>query len=1225
MFQAFSMDAPLDGMTLIEASAGTGKTWTITGLYVRLILERGLRVDEILVVTYTKAATAELRQRIRARLGEVSAALKAGVADDEFCRAIVERYRPAALREPAIRRLNHAIGGFDEAAIFTIHGFCQRVLADSAFEAGAEFECELLADETDVLREIVDDFWRRTVYPASGPWIEFLAEARQTPDVWLAEIQPHVGKPYIRVLECAVAPEVSEPVIEVADVADRLSVEYQRVYNRTRAAWRAAGHEVKALLLAHGGLNRSRYDPQQLAAWLETLDTFFSRTDVPFALPDKLAKFTAETLAKGVRKGCSPPSHAFFHNCQELCSSAQALSEARARDERRQVERAARRTTLGKARLSALKTQLLHYCNAELAKRKQARRLLSYSDLLNRLERALASDRGGPLTEALRRRYRAALIDEFQDTDPVQYRIFSRIYGGSGLPIVVVGDPKQAIYSFRGADVFSYLEARREAHTRVTLDTNQRSTPELIEAINALFSGGQNPHPFLFEGITYPLVKAAHKERPLLKIDGDGGECLRFFLLPQGANAKGEPAPLGKGEAAEGAVHAVAGEIARLLNFAAQGKARLVGAGTDRPLGGGDIAVLVATHRHGRLIQEALAARRVPSVRQGQDNVFTSAEAAELVRVLQAVAEPGRAPLLRAALASELIGLSGAAVAALSSDDAAWEQWLERFRRYHRLWRDHGFIRMFRDCFADLGIAERLLGFRDGERRLTNLLHLAELLQVESRERRGIDALLGWFFRAIHAPQNDNEAALLRLESDADRVKITTIHTSKGLEYPLVLCPFLWDGLLWRKGETAACFHDLEQGGAPVVNFGSAALERHRVLAGREKLAEKLRLLYVALTRARHRCYVVWGCIREMETAPLSWLLHGPGETVADPLAFMKLAKIGHTEVEQSLRELTARAPQAIGVELLPKPDSSYRPPPCRPETLQTASFDRQDLRLSWRMTSFTALTAGRHGEAPDHDADVRLEPAGRPTDSAFDFPRGATPGTCLHAIFEAWEFTDRDGTHCDDLVRRQLKAHGIAESWAPVVAGMVESTLNAVLNEDGLQLKTIPRERRLVEMEFTFLVHRLDLGRLQQALADAALGLDPVYAQSARRLRFETLNGFMKGFIDLVAQDGERFYIIDYKSNWLGDQMQDYARPGLIEAIAREHYYLQYLIYCLALHRYLALRLPGYAYERHFGGVYYLFLRGIRPPERYGIYHDRPALALIETLDRLLLASEAV
>jgi exodeoxyribonuclease V beta subunit len=1229
MFTAFRADVPLDGVMLIEASAGTGKTWTITGLYVRLILERGLKVDEILVVTYTKAATAELRQRIRARLGEVALALKTGTGGDEFCRDLIEQTRLPALRENALRRLTHAISGFDEAAIYTIHGFCQRVLADSAFEAGAEFECELLADESEVLREIVDDYWRQTIGSGSGPWIEFLADAGQTPDVWLQEIKPHVGKPYVKVVECEVPPEAPEPELDAAAETEleRSRAAFRQVYRSAQTSWRAAGQEVRALLLAHRGLNRGSYKPEQLVAWLDALDAFFGHAEWPCGLPEKFDKFTAESLEKGVRKGEPAPRHAFFRLCQALWASGQALKEATLRHEETKKERAARRRAFCEKRLAALKVRLLQYCNAELAKRKQARQRLSYNDLLNQLEQALLSERGERLAEAVRGRYRAALIDEFQDTDPVQYRIFSRIYYGSGFPVVMVGDPKQAIYSFRGADVFSYLAARRDAQALFTLDINQRSTPELIDAINALFASTRNPHPFVLDGIAYPAVRAAAKDRPLLRVDGDDRAALRFFLAPAKRNARGEPAQWTKGEATGMAVEATASEIARLLNLAAEGRARLAGGGADRPLGGGDIAVLVATHYQGRRVQEALSARRVPSVRQGQDNVFATAEASELERVLRAIAEPSRASLVKAALVTELIGLSGEAVAALSSEDAAWAPMLDRFQRYHGLWRDHGFIRMMRDWFAELGVAERLLRFQDGERRLTNLLHLSERLQVESRDRRGIDGLLGWFSRIIRTPGNEEEAALLRLESDADRVKIVTVHTSKGLEYPVVFCPFPWDGQLWRTGETAVCFHDFEDGGAQVLNFGSDALGQHRMLAGREKLAEKLRLLYVAVTRAKHRCYLFWGSIREMETAALSWLLHGPGEAVTDPLACMKRDKLDYAAVARGLQELAARAPAAIGIALPPETEARYRPRPSEPDALCAARFDRADLRPSWRMASFTALAGGRHGEAPgaeasDDDADRLPASTEGAADSMFGFPRGATPGICLHAIFEEWEFTERDRGRLAELVWRKLKAHGIDERWMPVVAGMVEATLDARLNADGLRLQAIPRERRVTEMEFTFAFQRLDLGQLQQALA--AHGRDPSFAKRARELRFDALNGFMKGFIDLVVQDGELFYLVDYKSNWLGDSPGDYARPRLTEVIAREHYYLQYLIYCVALHRHLRLRLPGYDYARHFGGVYYLFLRGIGEGD-HGIYHDRPRLALIEALDRSLSpASEA-
>lgn len=1199
--------AELGGLNLVEASAGTGKTWTISGLYVRLILELGLNVDQILVVTYTKAATAELQDRIRKRLREVLSAFETGESDDEFCRRIVELYGDRT--ETAVRRLGYAISGFDEAAVHTIHGFCQRLLNESAFESGADFDCELMPDETDLLREIVDDFWRREVYLASPAWAEFLAQKNQSPDVWLGEIQPHVGKPFLK---------IAGPV-EPPDETDALARFGQAVLEAAEV-WHAERNAIEALLLNYPDFNKTRVKPESLRSWLAETADFFDRwlpperTPQPVVLPEVpplielpggLRRLTPEALAAAVKKGCEPPRHPFFQCGQSVIEADETL--------RLDFE----------ARLQCLKRRLIEFCNAELDQRKSALQVVCYNDLLNRLATALDSEHGERLAETVRRRYRAALIDEFQDTDPTQYRIFRRVYGDGGSPVFFVGDPKQAIYGFRGADIFSYLEARsNERITRRTLKTNQRSERDLIVAVNALFVG--HPRPFLLDEIPYPEVKPAARPRAVLDIEGDGEEPFRFLLLPQEQDEKGKEKAYSKGAASRSAALATAFEIVRLLDAASEGKARL----GERNLDGGDIAVLVSTHVQARLIEDALTASGVPSVRQGQENVFSSPEAAELERILQAVAQPGREPLIKAALATELMDRTANAIFDLQRDEAAWEAIVDRFQAYHQIWLSEGFMPMFRRWFEDARITEHLPKFRDGERRLTNLLHLAELLQVESRKKSSIDTLLGWFGRAIRNPSKNDETALLRLESDAKRVKIVTIHTSKGLEYPLVFCPFLWDGRLRQRKAESVLLH---RHGESVLDLGSAQLELNRRQAIQEEMSENLRVLYVALTRAVYRCHVVWGNVRNgrdksegFHSTALAWLLHG-GSTAPedDPLSALeaRLQEADTDLIAADIHRFSEQAPGCVSLGFAETRLVRHRgSAPEHVTTLAVRSFRRPPLYPSWRMSSFSGLTTGRHSEAPDYDVLPDFDLPEAPGDSIFAFPRGARAGSCLHAILEEWDFACRDSERLADLVRRKLKAHGIGDEWVPTVRQAVETALEATLDDNGLKLSDIPAEKRLAEMEFTYALRGGDSDGLRKLLSDPRFQCDRRYAEAARLLDFRHIEGYMKGFIDLVFEADGRYYLLDWKSNWLGNTPADYASDRLVEAMAREHYYLQYLIYTVALHRYLEQRLPNYGYETHFGGVYYLFLRGISPKRKTGILGDKPSFELIQALECLLM-----
>lgn len=1186
--------APLTGLNLIEASAGTGKTYALTALYLRLVMEAAIPVSQILVVTYTNAATKELRDRIRERLGQIRRAFQRGRAeeDDEFSVRMLDVLPD---RDLAIRRLTNAVRGFDEAAIFTIHGFCQRALGDSAFESGLSFETEVLADTSDLLREIVEDFWRREFYPASPMVVQYFLDKKYSPEKLLANIRPHLGRPYLQV----VTPEGN------ADGA-ALEQAFTTAWQHARQLWLEDRAGIEDLLLNSKALNGSTYRKDFIPRWLEEMDRYLTAEIPKLELFEQFEKFTSSKLQASPKKGQTAPCHAFFDACETL--------------------KAARETLVDYCR-HRIPVKLLAYCNAELAARKRQQQLQSYDDLLLDLREALHDPRrGAALVNTLRRRYAAALIDEFQDTDPIQYEIFRCLYAGANQPVFLVGDPKQAIYSFRGADIFAYLSARHDATCDYTLDVNWRSDPRLLTALNAVF-GAAGTRPFLFDAIGFqPAIPAEKKRHEPLWIQGRNEPPLQvWWLEPDGDQ------PLPKGVANERAARATAAEIARLLNLGARGQAGI----GDRPLAGGDIAVLVRSHRQGRMIREQLLRLRVPSVQHVDDNVFVSAEAQQLEGLLAAVLEPGDEGQVRAALAGDLFGLSGEALYQLRDDEQAWARWLETFQRYRQQWRDEGFIHFFRAWLNEQTVAPRLLAFQDGERRLTNLLHLAELLHVASRAHPGMTGLLKWFGDHRRAPTSKDEEQQLRLESDENLVRIVTVHKSKGLEYPVVFCPFLWDGKL-RTGENdLLLYHDPANPGQTVLAVGAAENDPARRHARHEEMAENLRLFYVALTRAKQRCTLVWGKIKDADSAPPAWLLHrppvvGPSQ---DPLEVTgeRFKTLEPAVLRTELQAAFAKANETVAIMPLPRESGlPYQPPAVAEPELQARTL-AEPVPESWRVGSFTALTAGQAVEVPDHDLTVALPPvdvepvadAGR---DAFAFPRGARAGVCLHAIFERLDFTRPDREPLETLIGRTLTGHGLdAAAWTPIVADWVGRVLATPLDESGLRLATVAAERRLNELEFTYPVTVLQAETLQRVLERHGYAAGP-YRELIDRLEFSPLRGYMKGFIDLVFEADGRFHLVDYKSNWLGAEPAAYRRERLDEAMTRESYGLQYLIYTVALHRYLRLRLPDYDYQRHFGGIYYLFLRGMDPAlgPACGIFHDRPPPALVAALDELMATGAA-
>jgi exodeoxyribonuclease V beta subunit len=1188
---------PLEGLRLIEASAGTGKTHTLADLYLRLLLERDLTVDQILVVTFTVAATAELRDRIRARLETARRAFLRGAPPNPADAVLAGLLARRPERAAAARRLAQAVQGFDEAAILTIHGFCQRVLRESAFDSGQPFEVELVPDEGEILQEVVDDFWRRRFYDGPRLLVGDLVGRGWTPESLVKAVRPYLRRP-----PCVVRPPVPPTGAPEADSR------YEACYREARAAWQADRAAIETLLFGQRSLNATKYPPSALPGWLEEVDAFFRPTEPHAAWRKRVEKFAAGALRAAVKKGGTPPAHPAFGACERLVEARQAL------------------TAVLDFRAKTLRLELLEYCRQELAARKKRRQLIAYQDLLLRLEQALASPHGATLAASLRRRYAAALIDEFQDTDPVQYTIFKRVYGGSGLPVFLVGDPKQAIFGFRGADVFSYLAAGRDAGARRTLERNWRSAPGLVQAVNALFGGVAQP--FLLDEIAFHPVRPAEKERRAFAVAGDDTAPLRFWCLPRADDHE----PLPKGRAADAAIQATADEIARLLAAADRGEARI----GETALRGGDIAVLVRTNIQADRIREALLARGIASVQLGEASVFASHEADEIQRVLLAAAQPAREAVVRAALTTDLFGVCGNALESLGEDEAAWEARANAFLEYHTTWREQGFVQMFRRLMKAEGVAARLLRFADGERRLTNVLHLAELLQAAAAaDHLGMEGVIAWLSTRRQREETTPEEAQLRLESDENLVKIATIHKSKGLQYPLVFCPFLWDVPLRKQDEDLGIlFHDPTAADQLTLDAGSERIGEARALAEREALAEHLRLAYVAVTRAEHRCTVVWGNVNGGEASGLAYLLHEPADLApgADRAAAVRerTRALGDHEVLADLAALAERAGGTIAVErLAPAALPAAGLTAAVPEPLHARPFTGTIPR-GWQVTSFSGLTAGAHREAWDYDAAPAPERGGRlllpgqpPADIA-DFPRGVRAGIFIHALFASLDFARADRAAVEAATARALREHGFDAAWQPAVADMVERVVRTPLDPaSGLALSHVAREARRDEMVFHYPVAHLDPRELTRVLRTQRRDRDG--AGPIAEIAFDPVRGYMTGSMDLVFEAGGRYYLADYKSNWLGDGPDAYRAERLPPVMARETYDLQYLIYTVALARYLARRLPDFRYARDFGGVFYLFVRGMEPARGadFGVYRDRPSEESMEALDRYLARGE--
>ena len=1118
------------GTTLIEASAGTGKTYTIAGLVLRLIIEENLTIGEILVTTYTELATAELRTRIRNLIREALAFFENGVTPNETFIPLLERHRS----NPATaKRLLLALQTFDEAPIYTIHGFCQRMLQDRAFESSTLFDADLITDQSQILREIVDDFWRANFY-ANDPIVALFAEKNKlTPARLSADIQELTNKPTL----------IIEPGL--GDGASRR--DFIALWMEMRACWEKSAHEVQGIFADLSWAKYTHGDPAKMAAHLASLNDSLSAAGGSVGQLDCLQIFSASKVKKNTRAGQAPRRHRLFEYCDELLAAEPAL-------------------------IVGLEAEFMAWARAEMKQRKVQRNVLFFDDLLTRLRDSLGGEDGATLARAIRERFPAALIDEFQDTDPIQYAIFRQIYGADGGRVFYIGDPKQAIYGFRGADVFTYLTAAKTASQEWTLGRNWRSETKLVRAVNTLFD---RPGAFVLDGIPFRPVEAAGKaDATALVVNGVQEPPFHLWLAP-------DEEPMTNANARQRLPKSVAAEIARLLN----GETKL---GQD-PLEPRDIAVLVSTNLEAQIVQNALNDLRIPSVIYGSADVFQSREAGELERILAAVAEPAHEKLLRAALATEALGLTAEELDELSRKEREWERRLFQFQEYHQIWSQRGFMQMIRSLLLEEGVRSRLLRYPDGERRLTNMLHLTELLHGLCCESRlGMSGLRKRLAEEIKTAEATHvEEHELRLERDERAVRVVTIHKSKGLEFGIVFCPFSWGGGSGPAKDRHATFHE---GDDLVMDLRDSEDSRRK--EAEERLADNVRRLYVALTRARHRCYFVWGNFKN-------------GDLSAPAHLFGTWPSAGIEALSEDSGIVTSIIPDGSA--------NFYRPAGKTEVSLRPRVFDRV-LDRTYGIASFTRLITGQGKEprSPEYDAvDARESEIGTPAlevpqTGIFAFPRGTGPGTCLHYIFEELDFQDR--TNLAELVGRKLRAFSIA-GFDEIICEMIEKVCAVPLspNSPNFTLANVSQAARLRELEFYFPIEEIIRERLADLMGDA-------------RLRFQPMSGFMKGFIDLVFEHDEKFYIIDWKSNWLGPDLQSYTQSEMAIEMERKFYNLQLNIYTVALHRFLGARLPGYKYDRHFGGAYYVFLRGVELTKSdHGVFRARPEAEFVDQLSQLL------
>ena len=1278
----------LSGLHLLEADAGTGKTWTLTGLIVRAVIERNDPIDSILALTFTNAAVAELKARSRTRLQQMLDALSDDADEsvtlarsDPFIGRYAQMIEAGELIDQARAqspdrapldvaqsraRLRQAIARSDELAAYTIHGFCRRLLAEQPMLARVPAPFEVGADQSTAIATPLRRWWQIELADLSVADLVLLDSI----DIGLRRLR---GAIELRLIDDDAALEPAAP-----DWREIM----QHAAKHRHALAQALARDADALQIMvstngrkTSGISGKRLRPDWFSNWLPSLQAFAATGDLKPGLlagawpGEHLGRFTTEYLLDA---GATDATMAQL-SLPKVCSTLVAFYNYELN-----------------GLLAGMVAQALPYVRQQLTRTQIDRAMLGHDDLIRLTRDALQDGANGErLAQSLRARYRLALIDECQDTDPAQWAILRRIWpmspdvdgdgntGGdadadadvdvdvavnskvavaakieSGL--ILVGDPKQSIYAFRNADVYAYLDAREHWRDGVVpkrwrLSQNQRSSAPLLAAINALF---KTRNSFVVPQIDYQPSSASDRVRPQL---GDAGVSARaafyWVTISSAIAAAAGTAPTTTTTSVADICQACAQEVKRLLQ---SGDTTIDG----RALRASDIAVLVNRHDEGREIKLALRTVGLSAVEMTRAQVTQSSEALELHRLIAAIAEPMDSALLRGALATRLLGVLAAQL------DQACVQYADLFAQARDRWYRQGPMAAVTTLLRRFNSQARLTGYEDAERALTNVTHLLELLTASREAGAGATQAERWLARLIADPGSDElerEEVELRLESDAQLIRILTVHKSKGLEFAVVFVPFAWRGrprasamnakkpaLRYHRAvplRSAQSLTPLTLAPSGIAQSGwQSVIDLHlnRPMltldsVNTEENAQSLRLLYVAVTRAIHRCYLFGPVLAPMpwsgKGSALEWLLSRDDEAALTAM---------RTTMQQVSIEQLLTDPVAGGVAADPSASS-----------LRLARFTR-DIKRRWTRSSYSRmlqsalqhagddpLAPAEHDGSRDRDQDTLRPPpeaafevvsenevADKPApdetvidDSRFRFPASSTSGACLHRVLE---LTDFSAGVRSEHVAATLVAFGLEKQLTQGTCSWLNRVLRTPVGPQGLTLSAISRRDRLTEVEFNLRADQVD----DRAIAQRIALDEPLAVELATR----PWSGYLGGFIDLVVRHHGRYFIVDWKSNWLGAELSDYGYAGMRAAVQQHAYALQYTLYSVAMHRHLRARLRDYRIERDFGGVLYLFIRGIGASgaaaadskEIPGVWYRPCNPVLIQAVDQLLLGNPA-
>ena len=1217
----FKKHIPLDKTCLIEASAGTGKTFSITNIFLNAVMN-GVPIEKILVVTYTEAATKELRSRIRSNLHNALDWLKGKNDDttfaDIFALCSLDKEKQRELLEEELLKI-------DQASIFTVHSFCQQMLLENAFESKIAYGAELLTDTNGLIREIVENFWREKLLNVPESQKDIYQDLKFDDFLSLA-------KELIKYHEVKMVNDTLPAYEDVPATDSQLDADYSDIVDETQI-WvnklesQGLKEEILDLFNKYQDMCNKSYseDIEEKIDKLITALTNVQSTNVVFFTREKILKSALK--AKFTNESVSLSTHELFDFCSRY------LDIVKRKKSQDKIISDAQENNQNIVKIE-LQINLNSYLREKFPAIKEERNLLTFDDLLIRLYQALKEEgTDGPLAQIIRTKYQLVLVDEFQDTDNIQYKIFHHLFYNTkeAHGFYMIGDPKQSIYKFRSADIFCYLAAKQDADHLFTLDTNYRSEDKMVDAINTLFSFKGANETFAFPpqtnqaGITYKTVKAS-KEKAELKIDDNDADVRLALWLVDGRNDTFIERNIASN---------IAEEIVRLMTLSNTGKAYFDD-GHKTPLCLGDIALLVNTHKQAAMLKDVLSKSNIAAAIQNSTYIFSSWEARELQLWMKALIQPIESNI-RPLFVTNLLNLPACGIDNI--EDHKMLEFTEELTLLHKLWQKNGFFSIFLSYLSKHKVREKVLAKVNGDRILTNYIHLAELLHKQELSiGKSIEKTLTYLEHQI-AEEKSNDEFVQRLESDRKSVKIMTIHKSKGLEFPLVFCPFLWSNSITR-GESVQkvfLFNEMENGKyIQKLDFGADKEMKHnnQLLTRRETLAEHVRLMYVALTRAGNRCYLPIGKSVARGKSVLGYIftdeLVGGDEKIG---IINKLSGRGTTGYVQEISDAVLEGIKKFNessdnVNLknksdvlcpskLPLMDNQQAP------ELKPKYFGKNNLK-QWGVSSFSGLTENHLYKGGKTDKGTGV----------FSLPKGKNFGNAIHKIFQNYFTYGKE--HFYNNMPRYFEAplktdrffrsanDNTRSARFAIAQKMFENTLNHSIKVDHQEfsLGNIASGDVKTEFPFFYKINTITTTLLQNIFRDYGIETIKDFAEELGTLNFSPIKGYMKGDIDLLFRNNGQYFVLDWKSNHLGPKTEKYCDAQLRKTMNDECYFLQYHIYALAIHLFLKQQLNNYDYDKDFGGVFYIYTRGIDPAGN-GIFFDKPPRALIEELEKQLCTQD--